>query len=192
MSADALDWGGDGRHLGVVLVFEQRLDSGIHCGGVEQRLVTLYIHEDVALDMGSHLGDALCTSAMVGPGHASFAAKALDRLDDPVVVGSHDHFMDRFCRFGPVVDALDHRLASQRNQRFAREPGRAVPGWDDNDDLSEPICGTFLQLVFGRPLRPQFVTGDIGSKPDATTAPSNTSECHTAGDDYSTDFVTNV
>ena len=78
MSAGRLDGGGHGGDLGW-RIFEQGVDGGVDGGGVEQRLVALHVDEDVAFVVGGDLGDALGAGAMVGAGHAGFAAEGLAR-----------------------------------------------------------------------------------------------------------------
>ena len=122
------DRGGDGGDGGFG-VFEEGFDGGVDGGGVEEGLVALDIDEDLACDVGGDFGDALGASAMVGAGHASFAAEGCDGLDNAVVIGGDDDLIDRFGGLGAVVDALNHGLAGEHDQRLAGETRRTVPRW---------------------------------------------------------------
>ena len=69
---------------------EKCADGGVDYFGVEEGLVALDVDEDLAAGVGGDFGDALGSGAMVGAGHAGFAAEGFYRRDDTVVIGSDD------------------------------------------------------------------------------------------------------
>ncbi len=101
-------------------LFEKRVYGGVHGSGIEERFVTLYVDEDVAFFMGGDFSDAFSAGAMVGARHASFAAETLDGFYDAFIVGGDNDAMGARGEFGAFVDALNHRLACQRNEGLAR------------------------------------------------------------------------
>ena len=70
--------------------FQQGVHGGIHRGRIQQRLVSLHIHENIALNVRRYFGNAFGAGAMVGAGHASFASESLDSLNDAFVVSGND------------------------------------------------------------------------------------------------------
>jgi hypothetical protein len=70
--------------------------------------------------VGGDFRDAFGAGAVVGAGHARFAAKGFHGLDNALVVGSHNDAVDGLCKLGTRVDALNHRLTRQLDQRLSR------------------------------------------------------------------------
>ncbi len=100
-------------------LFEERVDGGVHGGGIKKRLITLYVDEDVAFFVGGDFGHAFGARAVVGAGHASFAAETFDGFYDAFIVGGDNDAMGARGELGAFVDALNHGLTGQRNERFA-------------------------------------------------------------------------
>jgi hypothetical protein len=112
------DGSGDGGDLGGGF-FEEGGDGRIDGHRIDQRFIALDVDEDLAFLVRGDFGDAFGAGAVVGAGHAGFAAEGVDGVDDALVVGGDDDVMDGLSLFGALVDALDHRLAGQRNERLA-------------------------------------------------------------------------
>ncbi len=123
-----LDCGSDGADAGFGIL-EEGFDGGVHGGGVEEGLVALDVDKDVAFYMGGDLCNAFGAGAVVGAGHAGFATKGADGLEDAVVVGGDNHLVDGFCGFGALVDPLNHGLTGEHYQWLAGETRRSVSRW---------------------------------------------------------------
>ena len=112
------DWSGH-RGDGCGGLFEQ----GIHCGvdgyRIQERFITLNIHKDVALLAGRDFCYALGPGAMVRTRHASGTAEAFHCLHDAFIVGCDNYAGGASGQLGPLVYALDHGLASERNEWLA-------------------------------------------------------------------------
>ncbi len=106
-------------------LFEEGIDRGVDGYRVEQRLISLDIHKDVALFMGGDFRHALGAGAMVGARHADGATEAFHGFHDAFIVGCDNHAAGASGQLGALVDALDHGLAGQRNERLARQARRA-------------------------------------------------------------------
>ena len=59
---------------------------------------------------------------MVGARKAGETAKGLDRIDNPLVVGGHDHDID-LRETGTAVDVLDHGPAVNGSERLTGKAG---------------------------------------------------------------------
>jgi hypothetical protein len=116
-------------------VFEKGTDGGIDDFGIEERFVALDIDKNLAIGVSSDFGYALGASAVVRAGHASFAAEGFDRFDDAVVIGGDYDPGGKLRKFGPFVNALDHRSTSQRYQGFTGEAGGTVASWNYDYDV---------------------------------------------------------
>src|SRR5208282_5762811 len=75
-------------------VFKKRSDGGVDSDGIDQRLVSLNVDEDVAGLVYGHFGDAFGSGAMIGAGHAGFTAERLHGIDDALVVGGDEDAAD--------------------------------------------------------------------------------------------------
>jgi len=127
------DGRGDGGDLGGGL-FEERGDGSVDGGWVDERFIALDVDEDVACLMRRDFGDAFGAGAVVAAGHAGFAAESANGVDDALVVGGDDDVMDGLGLLGSLVNALDHRLAGQRNERLAWEARGSVTRGNDHYD----------------------------------------------------------
>jgi len=127
-------WGGDAGDGGGG-VFEKGADGGIDDFGLKERFVALDVHKNLAVDVRGDFGDAFGAGAVLGAGHASFAAEAFDGLDDAVVVGGDDDAGGQLGKFSAFVDALDHGSTSQRYQGFTGQAGGTVASWNYDDNV---------------------------------------------------------
>ncbi len=84
--------------------------------------------------MRSDFGDALGSGAMVGAGHTGFAAEAADGVENALIVGGYNYVVDGLSLLGAFVDALDHRLAGEQDERFAGQARGSVTRGNDHYD----------------------------------------------------------
>jgi hypothetical protein len=131
--AGVADGRGDGGDLGGGL-FEERGDGGVDGGWIDERFVALDVDEDVAFLVRGDFGDSFGAGAVVGAGHAGFPTEGANGVDDALIVGGNDDVMDGLGLLGALVDALDHRLASQRNKRLAGQARGSVTRGNDHYD----------------------------------------------------------
>lgn len=99
--------------------FEQGMDGGVDGCGIEERLITLDVHEDVAFFVKRNFCDALGSGAMVGAGHAALAPEGFHGFHDAFVVGGDDDAAGERGQLGALVDVLNHGFAGQRKERLA-------------------------------------------------------------------------
>jgi hypothetical protein len=116
-------------------VFKKGANSGVDDFGVEERFVTLDIHENLAIGVSGNFRNALGAGAVLGAGHAGFAAESFDGLNDAVVIGGDDDAGGELGEFGAFIDALDHGGTSQRYQGFTGQAGGTVASWNYDDDV---------------------------------------------------------
>jgi len=83
--------------------------------------------------VGDEFGQPVGAREVVAAGEAGDAAKGLDGIDDPLVVGGDEHGIHGRQR-GLAVDVLDHGPAGDLSERFSRKAGRVVAGRHDRDD----------------------------------------------------------
>jgi hypothetical protein len=100
-------------------------------GRIDERLVALHVHHDVARQLARHLGDAIGARAMPGGRHPDVPAVTRDRSGNALVVGRHDHRVQPAGLPDALVDANDHRLAAEVGQGLAGKPGRIESGGND-------------------------------------------------------------
>jgi hypothetical protein len=94
-------------------LFQKCSYGGIQRCWIEERLISLDIHENIAFNVRRDLGDPFGACAMIDPGHAGLAAKAGHDFEDAFVIGGDDDAAYPLCQFGTFVHALDHRLSRQ-------------------------------------------------------------------------------
>jgi len=100
---------------------------------IDQRLVSLHVDDDVAVERGGNLREPVGAAAVIVAGEAGFAAEALNGVENPQIVGGDDHALHRGRRSGASVDVLDHRTAVDLRERLAREACRTESSGDDGD-----------------------------------------------------------
>lgn len=85
--------------------------------------------------MDGDFGDAFRAGAMVAASHGGFPAEGSDGGANAVIVGGDEDAGDAAGLARAFDNVLDHGLASNRRQRFAREAGRIVASRDDSDNF---------------------------------------------------------
>ena len=85
--------------------------------------------------MGCDFRHALGPGAVVGAGHACVPAETFDGFEDAFIVGGDNNAVGASGELGAFIHALDHGLACQRNERFARKTRSAVARGDDDDNV---------------------------------------------------------
>ena len=100
----------------------QRLNERVDGGRVDEGLIALHVDHDVARHLRCELRQPVGAGKVVGTCQAGDAAELLDRIDDPLVVGRHDHDVDRR-ETGTAVDVLDHRPAVNGSERLTGKAG---------------------------------------------------------------------
>ena len=84
--------------------------------------------------MRGYFGYAFRACAVVGAGHACFAAEGADGVNDALVVSGHHDVMDGLRLLGAFVDSLDHGLAGERDERLAGQARGGVTRGNDHYD----------------------------------------------------------
>ena len=102
---------------------------------LNEGFVALDVQDDFGartLPVGEDFGGAGGSVGAVGRGHAHAAPEGKDGISDACVVGGHHRGQDGRDAF---PDVLDHRLAGNVRQRFARKAGAGVAGRNDGKNL---------------------------------------------------------
>ena len=119
----------EGAHRGLVM-FEQAEDGGVDGGRVEHRLVTLNVDDDLGGRGGGGFGDAVGAGDVIGTGHDDAGAKVLGGVANARVIGSDDEAGEIARLRGTLPNVLQHSFPGDRDEGFAGESGRCVPGWN--------------------------------------------------------------
>ena len=100
----------------------KRLDGLGDGAGVEQRLVPLHVHDDVAVERPRNFGQPVGRAVVIGAREPHVAAEPRDDGRDAQIVGRDDDFRDDRRRGGAAVDVLDHRVAVDIREGLAGKP----------------------------------------------------------------------
>ncbi len=94
---------------------------------VDFGFVALDVDDDVGVQTGDGLGDAVGPALVGRVGHHALGAECPGGLDDSLVVGSDEHSLRQGGLAGPLVGVLDEIFAGILGENFPGEPGRIVP-----------------------------------------------------------------
>src|ERR1700680_161582 len=112
---------------GYLRVFLDGGHRGIDRRGLDQRFVALHVDDDFSVAARQRrLGHPFRAGTMIGAGHDRLTAERLHRVPNPLVIGGHNHARNRGRLPHPLPDSLNHGLARERHQRFARQACRGV------------------------------------------------------------------
>jgi hypothetical protein len=115
---------------GDLVVFEEAEHGGVDGGRVEHRLVTLNVDDDLSGGGGGGFGDAVGAGDVIGASHDDARAEVLGGVANARVVGG-DHDVGEIARLrGTLPNVLQHGFPGDRDESFAGESGRCVPGWN--------------------------------------------------------------
>ncbi len=104
--------------------------------GRKERQVALHVHENLAVERRGDFSEPVGAGEMIGARHDRDAAERVHRVRNALVVGGHDHGVDR-ARIGRTsIDVFDHRTSVDLGKRLAGKTRRLVAGGDDGDDSS--------------------------------------------------------
>ena len=109
--------------------------QGFEVVRLHEGLVALNVEDDFGawtLPVGEDFGGAGGSVGAVGRGHAHAASEGKDGVGDACVVGGHHRGHDGRDAF---PDVLDHGLAGNVRQRFARKAGAGVARRNDGKNL---------------------------------------------------------
>ena len=102
---------GGGRHI-------QRWIARHGCGelvderGINQRFIALDVHNVGGLRGGKQgLGNAVGPGRVIGRGHHGLAAESADSLQDPLIVGGDEDFIEAGTLSAALPNVLDQRLS---------------------------------------------------------------------------------
>jgi hypothetical protein len=76
---------------------------------------------------------------MVGRSHYAATAKGAHRSHYPSVIGGHQYGVRLWYLHGPLIHVLDHGLAVNVGERFARQSRGLITGWDNNNKFFSRI-----------------------------------------------------
>jgi hypothetical protein len=144
----ALDRGGDRGDRGGGL-FEKGIDRAVDGRRIEQGLISLHIHEDVALFVGGDFRHTFRAGTVVAACHAGVTAEALDGFEDAIIVGGNNDTGGTSGELGAFVNSLDHGLARQRNEGLARKTRSPVTRGNDDDDVWVGLAHAIESRTFG-------------------------------------------
>lgn len=97
--------------------------------GRDHGFVALDIDDHIhILEVESHFRQPVGAAGMIFGGHHSPAAEGIDAVQDPLVVGGHQHFIRDPGQSGPFIDPLDHGFAMDQGQGFPWQTGGPVTG----------------------------------------------------------------
>ena len=109
---------------GAVRPVAQQFGNSIDQSHVNERLVTLHIHDHGIVGQAQQcagLSKAITATGVCGGGHHGLYAKALAFSDHLLTVSSNDNVFS-FAELRALGDAHNHRRAADVGQRFVRKP----------------------------------------------------------------------
>src|SRR5690348_6926700 len=121
-----------------------RFRRGVNHFGRNERFISLDVNINFGWIVDGDFGDAFRAGTMVTARHDSFAAEGSDGGANALIVGGDEDSGNATGLAGAFDNMLDHRLASNGRQRFAREAGRIVASRDDSDNF-RVFCHKFLR-----------------------------------------------
>ena len=111
-------------------MLEQAQHGRVDGGGVEHGLVALNVDDDLRGGGRGRFGNAVCAGDVIGAGHDHARAKILGGVANARVVGGDYHAGEVARLRGPLPNVLQHGFPGDRDESFAWESGRCVPGWN--------------------------------------------------------------
>ncbi len=104
--------------------------------GGKERQIALHVHENLALERRGDFSEPVGAGEVIGARHHRDAAECVHRARNALVVGGHDHGVDR-ARVGRAsIDVFDHRTSVDFGEWLTGKTRRLVAGGDDGDDSS--------------------------------------------------------
>ena len=107
-------------------------DEEVEVGRFDERFVALDVDDDVGVEVGGGLGDAVGAAGVVAARQDDTSAEGADGGDDARVVGGHEDVGGAAGLAGAFVDVLHEVLAGLPQQRLAGQATGAVAGGDDD------------------------------------------------------------
>jgi hypothetical protein len=92
-------------------------------GRINQRFITLHIHDQFIIETCGNLCQTVGTGQMIGSSHGYIAAEGLYCTGNTFIISGDDDPANGFTKSGTFIDPLYHRLAAQVGKRFSGEPG---------------------------------------------------------------------
>jgi len=115
------------RRHGNVGVLDQETGEGVDVIRVDFGLVALDVDDDIDVQTGHRLGDAIGAALVIGAGQDAGGPEALGRSDDAFVVGRNQDALGQPGLAGLLVRVLDEVFAGVLGENFPGESGRIVP-----------------------------------------------------------------
>src|SRR5262249_43456159 len=128
------------RHQDVRIVRNGQ-DCSVDGVGIDERLITLDVHNDLCAFGAGDFRDAIRARNVIFACHSDACPKHASRVKYTWVVGGNDRAEKIPCLGGPFVSVLQHGLASQRGQNFAGETGGRESGRDDAEKFTRHTRG---------------------------------------------------
>ena len=112
-------------------VLIERFDRCVDGRRLDQRLVTLHVDDEIAVQVSGNLGDPVGAAQVMRSRHADDSAERLNHVRDPSIIGGDHDRSYAPCGRGAAVDVFDHGSPSDVGKRLARESrGVESSGYD--------------------------------------------------------------
>ena len=85
-------------------IIDQRVNRAIYCFRIDQRLISLDIHDDLGIEITSNFGDAIGAARMIIARHSGFKTRSVYCLKDSSIVGGHNYSGNGTGGPGPFCD----------------------------------------------------------------------------------------
>ena len=121
-------------HLNGGVAVQRLNDLGDH-PRVDQGLVALDVHHDIAIQVGGDFGNPVEPGTVSRMRHTREAAESFHLLRNARVVGGDHNRVDAGSSGRTGVDMLDHRAACNVGKRFSWKSCRIEAGRDHGDDV---------------------------------------------------------
>ena len=113
----------------------ERRDELVHRPRIEQRLVTLHVDDDVAIQRGGDLGQTVRAGLVRRFREPHPPAECVHTRRNAQIVGGDDDLRHNRGRRHTPVHVLDHRTAVDIGESFPGKTRRSVSGGDDGDNV---------------------------------------------------------
>jgi len=116
---------GQGRQVGLGVILKQTGDA-VQVMGIDFGFVALEVDNDIGVELGGDLGNAIGAARMIWACHANRGVEFAAGTDDTVVIGGDKHLLGQTGLTGLFVHVLKEVFSGLSSEKFSGETRRSV------------------------------------------------------------------